>query len=48
MRGKIAEITEERAFEHVKKLAKKYTGDDLLPPYQPDEVRVIVKITPVL
>jgi len=48
VRGKIAEITEERAFEHVKKLAKKYTGNDLLPPSQPDEVLVIVKITPVL
>src|SRR5258708_29718374 len=48
VRGKIAEITEERAFEHVKKLAKKYTGNDLLPPSQPDEVLVIVNITPVL
>lgn len=42
----IAELTEEGADAHIDKMAKKYLGQDSYPWRKPDEVRVIVKITP--
>ncbi|HEV3331988.1 MAG TPA: PPOX class F420-dependent oxidoreductase [Bryobacteraceae bacterium] len=43
MRGKVVDITENGAVEHINKLSKKYIGQDY--PYrQPGEVRVIYKI----
>jgi PPOX class probable F420-dependent enzyme len=41
-----AEITEEGAFDHIDKLAKKYIGEDKYPYLQPGEQRVIVKVKP--
>src|SRR6267142_2345015 len=46
IRGKVAEITEQGANEHINKLAKKYMGLDKYPYSRPDEVRVIYKIRP--
>jgi PPOX class probable F420-dependent enzyme len=44
VRGKVVEITETGAREHIDSLAKKYLGKDKYP--VPDEVRVIYKIKP--
>ena len=41
-----AELVEEGAFEHIDKLAQKYTGQEKYPWLQPGEQRVIVRITP--
>jgi PPOX class probable F420-dependent enzyme len=41
-----AEITEEGAFDHIDKLAKKYIDEDKYPFLQPGEQRVIVKVKP--
>jgi PPOX class probable F420-dependent enzyme len=46
VRGKIAEITEEGALEHINRLSKKYTGNPTYQNLQPGEVRVICKIIP--
>ena len=46
IRGKVAEITEQGADEHIDKMAKKYLGVDKYPYRQPGEVRVIYKIEP--
>ncbi|MFN0122685.1 MAG: PPOX class F420-dependent oxidoreductase [Blastocatellia bacterium] len=46
IRGRIAEITEEGADEHINRMAKKYFGLDEYPYRQPGEVRVIFKIAP--
>ncbi len=46
VRGRVAEITEEGASEHIDKMAKKYLGQDKYPFSQPGEVRVIYKIEP--
>lgn len=45
-RGKVVEITEEGAIDHIHKMAKKYLGQDRYPWLQPGEVRVIVKVKP--
>jgi PPOX class probable F420-dependent enzyme len=43
IRGKVVDITENGAVDHINKLSKKYIGQDY--PYrQPGEVRVIYKI----
>jgi len=47
VRGIVAEATEEGAFEHIDKMAKKYLGYDKYPNHQPGDVRVIYKIKPV-
>jgi PPOX class probable F420-dependent enzyme len=47
IRGKIAEITEEGADDHIDKMAKKYMGKDKYPYRRPDEKRVIYKILPL-
>jgi PPOX class probable F420-dependent enzyme len=41
-----AELVEEGAFEHIDKLAQKYTGQEKYPWLQPGEQRIIVRITP--
>ena len=47
VRGRVAEITEEGADEHIDKMAKKYLGADSYPWKSPKETRVIYKIEPV-
>jgi PPOX class probable F420-dependent enzyme len=46
VRGKVAEITEQGADQHIDKMAKKYLGLDKYPGRQAGEVRVMYKITP--
>lgn len=46
IRGKVVEITEQGAAEHIDKMAKKYLGADKYPYGQPGEVRVMYKIQP--
>jgi PPOX class probable F420-dependent enzyme len=41
-----AELIEDGAVDHIHKMAKKYIGQDEYPWLQPDEQRIIVKITP--
>jgi PPOX class probable F420-dependent enzyme len=47
VRGKVAEITEAGADQHIDKMAKKYMGLDQYPYRRPGEVRVMYKIVPV-
>ena len=46
IRGKVVEITEQGADEHINKMAKKYLGKDIYPFRKPGEVRVLYKIQP--
>ena len=46
IRGKVVEITQNGADDHINKLAKKYLGKDVYPFRQPGEVRVTYKIAP--
>jgi PPOX class probable F420-dependent enzyme len=46
IRGKVVEITEDGANEHIDKMAKKYLGVDKYPYAQPGETRVLYKVTP--
>jgi PPOX class probable F420-dependent enzyme len=46
IRGKVAEITEDGADQHIDKMAKKYLGKDKYPSRTPGEVRVLYKIAP--
>jgi PPOX class probable F420-dependent enzyme len=46
IRGRVVEITEEGAEEHIDKLARKYLGVDRYPYRQPGEVRILYKILP--
>ncbi len=46
VRGKVVEITENGASEHIDRLAKKYLGVDKYPYSQLGEVRVIYRIKP--
>jgi len=46
IRGKVTEITEKGADQHIDKLAKKYLNLDKYPNRAPGEVRVIYRITP--
>ena len=46
IRGKVVEITEKGADEHIDKLAKRYINQDKYPYRGPGEVRVIYKIAP--
>ncbi len=46
VRGRVTEMTEKGADEHIDALAKKYLGKDTYPNRRPGEVRVTVKITP--
>jgi PPOX class probable F420-dependent enzyme len=46
VRGRVVEITEEGAEEHIDKLAQKYLGVERYQGRQPGMVRVIYKISP--
>ena len=46
IRGRVVEVTEKGADEHIDALAKKYIGQDRYPNRAPGEVRVMVKIKP--
>ena len=48
IRGRVVEITQEGATQHIDKMAKKYMGLDTCPEVfrAPGEVRVIARITP--
>ncbi len=46
VRGKVVEVTEKGADEHINKLAKKYLGKDIYPYRQAGEVRVLYKVEP--
>jgi PPOX class probable F420-dependent enzyme len=46
IRGRVVEITEDGAAEHINKMAKKYLGVDKYPYAQPGEVRVLYRVRP--
>jgi PPOX class probable F420-dependent enzyme len=46
VRGRVVEVTEQGADEHIDRMAKKYLGQDKYPFRQPGEVRVIYKVEP--
>lgn len=46
VRGRVVDVTEEGADQHIDKMAKKYLGQDKYPFRQPGEVRVLYKIAP--
>lgn len=46
VRGKVVEITEEGADEHIDKMAKKYRGTEKYQNWTPGMVRVLFKIKP--
>ena len=46
VRGRVEEITEEGADQHIDKMAKKYMGVDKYPGHSPNEVRVLYTIKP--
>jgi len=46
IRGKVREVTQNGASQHIDKMAKKYLGKDKYPFAQPGEQRVLYKITP--
>jgi len=46
VRGRVAEITEEGASEHIDKLAQKYLGVERYPKRTPGEIRVLYRIAP--
>jgi PPOX class probable F420-dependent enzyme len=46
VRGRVVDITETGADDHINKLSKKYLGNPVYPFRQPGEVRVIYKIEP--
>jgi PPOX class probable F420-dependent enzyme len=46
VRGRVVEITENGADDHINKLSQKYLGKSVYPFRQPGEVRVLYKIEP--
>jgi PPOX class probable F420-dependent enzyme len=46
VKGRVTEMTEKGADEHIDALAKKYLGQDRYPYRRPGEVRVTVKVAP--
>jgi len=46
IRGRVVEVTESGADDHINKLSQKYLGKPVYPFRQPGEVRVIYKIEP--
>lgn len=46
IQGRVVEMTEEGAAEHIDKMAMKYMGKEKYPFHRPGDVRVIVKIEP--
>ena len=47
IRGRVTEITEVGADEHINKLSQKYLGKPVYPFRQPGEIRVVYKIEPL-
>jgi PPOX class probable F420-dependent enzyme len=47
IQGRVVEMTEEGASEHIDKMAMKYMGKEKYPFHRPGDVRVIVKIEPL-
>jgi PPOX class probable F420-dependent enzyme len=46
VRGRVVDVTEQGADQHINKLAKKYLGVDKYPYAQPGEVRVLYRVKP--
>jgi PPOX class probable F420-dependent enzyme len=46
VRGRVVDITEKGADQHIDKLARKYLGVDKYPYQQPGEVRVLYRVKP--
>ncbi len=46
VRGRVVEITENGADDHINKLSQKYLGKPVYPFRQPGEVRVLYKVEP--
>lgn len=46
VRGRVVEITETSADEHINRMAKKYLGVDTYPYRRPGEVRILLKVQP--
>jgi PPOX class probable F420-dependent enzyme len=46
VRGRVVDITEKGADQHIDKLAKKYLGVDKYPYAKPGEVRVLYRVKP--
>jgi hypothetical protein len=46
VQGKVIEITEEGAAEHIDKMAQKYMGKERYPYRRPEEIRVLYKVLP--
>ncbi|HYA95042.1 MAG TPA: PPOX class F420-dependent oxidoreductase [Terriglobales bacterium] len=46
VRGRVVDITEKGAAQHIDKLAKKYLGVDKYPYAKPGEVRVLYRVKP--
>ena|SRR5438105_1552420 len=46
IRGKVADISETGADQHIDKMAQKYLGQDKYPYRKPEEVRVVYKVLP--
>jgi PPOX class probable F420-dependent enzyme len=46
IRGKVVDITEKGADDHINKMSQKYLGKPVYPYRQPGEVRVLYKIEP--
>jgi PPOX class probable F420-dependent enzyme len=46
VRGRVTDITQEGADDHINKLAKKYLDKDVYPFRQPGEVRVLYTVRP--
>jgi PPOX class probable F420-dependent enzyme len=47
IRGRVANVVEKGAAEHIDAMAKKYLGQDKYPYHQPGDVRVIYEIEPL-
>jgi PPOX class probable F420-dependent enzyme len=47
IRGRVVEITQKGADEHIDSLSQRYLGQAVYPYRQPGEVRVLYKIEPV-
>jgi PPOX class probable F420-dependent enzyme len=47
IRGRVSEITQKGAEEHIDKMAKKYLGQDKYQMRQPGMKRVLIKIEPI-
>ncbi|RPH97335.1 MAG: PPOX class F420-dependent oxidoreductase [Lysobacterales bacterium] len=47
VRGRVVEITEDGASEHIDRMAKKYLGVDKYPGRAPGEVRILYRIEPL-